>query len=225
MKATPNVKPATKSAAKSNAKRITHRKPPAKHQRLKVALVPVLLLVLAYVVFAPANEADFETVPIDNRTSHVPAPTSSHGAPSVAGAAKQAKTPSKKSAWPDVDLQFLASSNPFKSLASKPADALQRSSVGSSIEPIGDDPNSGLPGELTDNLVGRVDDGAGERSADHLADMADELERRPVKFVFRSSKQNVVMLGDEVLREGAQLSPAVRLQDIGDNRLLLKLQP
>ncbi len=211
--------------AKPTPKRHPSRKPASKHQRLKIAILPVLLLVLAYVVLAPGDDADSDTVPYNAMPSHAPLPAAAPAVASAPGAAQQSKGPLKKEVWPEVSLQFLASANPFQSLTTEPADVLDRRLVGTGVQPIGDDLNSNLQGDQRDDLNISLDNEADNRRVDPLADMAGELERRPVNFVFRSSKQSVVMLGDEILKEGDQLSPAVHVHDIGDHSLLLKLQP
>lgn len=176
------------------------RKPALKHQRLKIALIPVLILVLAYVLFAPADGPLADNVPIDNVLSRSPAAGTASASQPATGAAAQANRSAKAQAWPEASLQFLGTSNPFESLNSQPVETVDQRFV-------------------TTNAAASIKD------VDHMANVASELERLPVNFVFRSSKQNVIMLGDEVLEKGAHLSPAVQLHDIGDNTLLLKLHP
>lgn len=178
----------------------TPRKPSPKHQHLKIALIPVLLLVLAYVIFAPADEPAADNVPVENTTGRSTEAAIANAAQPAAGAAAQLDRPAKMQAWPDADLDFLNSSNPFKSLVSGTADPTNPRFVSAGAQPVSD-------------------------HVDQLANIASDLEQRPVNFVFRSSKQNVIMLGDEVLEKGSHLSPSVQLHDIGDHALLLKLHP
>lgn len=176
------------------------RKPAPKHQRLKIALIPVLMLVLAYVLFAPAEIPVSDEVPIDKVLGRSPAAGMVSPAQPAASGAAQANRPADAQAWPEASLEFLATSNPFQSLVSQSA-------------------------ESTDHRFVATNAPALIKDVDHLANVASELERRPVNFIFRSSKQNVIMLGDEVLEKGTHLSPAVQLQDIDDHTLLLKLHP
>lgn len=175
------------------------RKSAPKHQRLKIALIPVLMLVLAYVMFAPADAPDND-VPIDTALGRSPVAGIATAAQPAARIAAQANRPAGAQAWPEPSLEFLTTSNPFESLISEPAHPTDQRFVATNA-----------PALIKD--------------VDHLANVASELEQRPVNFVFRSSKQNVIMLGDEVLEKGTHLSPAVQLHDIGDNTLLLKLYP
>ena len=184
------------------------RKPAPKHARLKIALIPVLLLVLAYVVFAPTDAPVTDNVPTTDSPGPSPVAAIASAVQSPAGAGAPAKGPVDSSAWPEVSLKLLASSNPFASLVAETEDSTVQHFVSANAQPANAQP--------TDEGVENVD---------HLADVASELERRPVNFVFRSTKQNVIMLGDEILAKGTHLSPAVQLHDIGDHALLLKLRP
>lgn len=179
------------------------RKPAPKYQRFKIALIPVLLLVLAYVIFAPTDEPATDNVSTNDIPGRSPVVAIPSVAQSPAGAGAPADRPADTSTWPEVNLQLLASSNPFTSLAAETADSSAQHFVSANAQPIAED----------------IDD------VDHLADVASELERRPVNFVFRSTKQNVIMLGDEILEKGTHLSPTVQLHDIGDHALLLRLHP
>lgn len=179
---------------------VTPRKPSPKHQHLKIALIPVLLLVLAYVIFTLADEPAVDDVPVEKNTGRSTVAAVANTAQPAAVADAQLASPAKMQAWPEADLDFLNSSNPFKSFGSEAAGPTSSRFVSANAQHVGD-------------------------TVDQLANIASDLEQRPVNFVFRSSKQNVIMLGDEVLEKGSQLSPAVQLQDIGDHALLLKLHP
>ena len=176
------------------------RKPDPKYQCLKMALVPVLLLVLAYVLFSPADESVSDSASADGITMGSPAATNFSNEQPDAGAVAQADQPATTHTWPEATLDFLTTSNPFESLEVQAAEPTDQRFVSATAEPVFDE-------------------------VDQLANVASDLERRPVNFVFRSNKQNVIMLGDEVLEKGSHLSPAVQLHDIGDQTLLLKLRP
>lgn len=171
-----------------------------KHQRLKIASIPVLLVVLAYVMFAPADEPGSDNVPLDNVAVGSPVAAIASTTQPVAGANAQANRPAAARAWPEASLRFLGTPNPFKSLVPEPAQPADQRLVATKVQPTIQD-------------------------VDQLADVASELQRRPVNFVFRSAKQNVIMLGDAVLEKGTHLSPAVQLHEIQDHAVLLKLHP
>lgn len=172
------------------------RKPVAKHQRLKLAFIPVLLLVLAYVLFAPADQTESASEPIAAIADRMPVAAASGTTQPAVDAVAQANKPT----WPEANLQFLTSSNPFRSIAVETADRAGQRFLTAKVQPSIDD-------------------------VDYLATLASELERRQVNFVFRSNKQNIIMLGDEILEEGTHLSPTVQLDEIDEHALLLRLHP
>lgn len=58
----------------------------------------------------------------------------------------------------------------------------------------------------------------------YLSQLAQELAQQAVLYRFHSNQRKVVMLGEQVVEEGAHIGNAVRVHDIQDQVLVLSLE-
>lgn len=212
------LEPMTK---KPRAKNRSARKPD-KYAKLKLALIPVLLCVLLYVVFGGGKEVPqavaaqatdvaanvYTTAPVDtNSGTEEVANSEIASGEGLSGEGLSGRTSSGKSPgasidqWPDGDLEFLVHSNPF---ASYRVDASAAATSNAS------DPER------------KVVDTASPSFSEEIKQL---IANKPVQYVFRSENRKLVMLGGELLEEGDSVSSRGRIDDIQPGHLVLIRDP
>lgn len=170
----------------------------AKHKRAKLAMLPILMGVLGYILLAPASPEEEGA-----QASLATLPAAELAAPSSAQAGPHATA----STWPDVDLKFLSLANPLA--GREPAAGAHSpehfTSTSATINTSSGVRNVGTP----------------QAAVDSLQHVARDLSGSQVNYVFKSSRRKAIMLGDQMFEQGAQIGETVRLHDIQDNALVL----
>ena len=167
-----------------------------KYARQKLAAIPALLLVLAYVIFS-GGESSKPVV-----STATPALSAEHlasanpASPVVVLADGNGPAGKTKilSEWPEPDLNHLLAVNPF-------AD----SNMGRSAQ----------SGKLVSDRDQIVEETLG---------IARTLEELPLKYSFQSGDRRIVILGDQLLEKGQSLNESTYVHDIQPGRLLISVQ-
>lgn len=101
--------------------------------------------------------------------------------------------------WPNVELDFLHDPSPLASYTSR--------------------------GE-TATSISATSQQTAEQQEDELTQVSNRLSEQPFRYSFHSNKQNIIMLGDQVLSKGDVVAdtPSASVQDIKEGRLIIKVQ-
>ena len=168
-----------------------------KYERYKIASIPILLLVLVYVLLAPDEKPPVPTV----ATAAMTIPTSNLASLPASRPAETIPATGDKRTWPDLSLEFAAAGksqpNPFARMGIAKPHSADQPLVDCDTEVVSSEP---------ENL---------------LSEVARELARQPVKYVFKSAGSKFVMLGEQVYKEGQSLAPSVQLHGIDDDALII----
>lgn len=160
-----------------------------KYARHKLASIPILLCILAYVLFgqSPESEVALEVplnlAPQSNRVTSI----------ATSPAQTEPILP-----WPEVMLEFLAQPNPLANYLHTPSS-----------------------GELRNAITTAVNVDPSITNIDPALNLARDLSENQVKYVFRSDRRQLVMLGQQILEKGQELANGVQLTDIQDHALIL----
>ncbi len=166
-----------------------------KYERYKLASIPILLCVLAYVLWVP-SKVEEESV---SESPEIARPTAQPTGQATTQSTLIANTASKL-VWPEVDLQFLSQSSPFANYLQHRKDEVATGQM--------------VCSKLADSQP---------PAADQLASMGRELSQQTVDYVFRSNARKIVRLGEKVFEQGEYLSDSVQLHEIQQRVLILKL--
>lgn len=182
--------------------------PKDRFRHYKLAAIPVLLVVLAFVLFAPEGQGSQHSS--QGEDGDAPVGTNiasqglSHSKPDQPAGLRKADT------WPEAELDFLGSPNPFFSQVEKPP---QEHLVSAPPVPAQD---SSL--DDTDDET----DTASDPVAESLVALTESLSRKPVNYIFESKRRKMVMLGEQLLEQGAPISESLHLHEIRDGALLVQ---
>ena len=171
-----------------------------KYERYKIASIPILLLVLVYVLLTPDDKRPAPTVTSAATTT----PTDNLASLPASISVEVNSATGSMRPWPDVNLEFATAddglSTPFARIG-----LTQSHSTNQPLVDIGTEVVSAAPNSL-------------------LSDVARELARQPVKYVFKSAGSKFVMLGEQVYEEGQSITPSVQLHGIDDDTLVIGSQ-
>ncbi|MFN3192437.1 MAG: hypothetical protein ACE361_18135 [Aureliella sp.] len=168
-----------------------------RHAKLKVAAIPLLLVILGLVLWSNMSATD---TPVPVATNPAASPTSpSTSRPTQTARATAVKAEQVRFAdieWPEPVLSFIEDDSPFKDLDYAPEPVVLV--------------NTETPSKIvTENQKSRLDQ------------VAERIKRERVPFSFRSSRRNVVMLGDKLIEVGDEIDENVRVSSISDGSLEL----
>lgn len=164
-----------------------------KYARHKLASIPILLCVLAYVLFGQSQENEMAFVVSPNLAPNL-APNTGRVPPNSSSPVQTEPT----IAWPEVTLDFLDQPNPLANYMHAPSSGQRQSSTSTSVN--------------VDPSITTIDP---------VLNVARDLHDNQVKYVFRSDHRQLVMLGQQIYEKGQELTDGVQLTDIQDDALIL----
>ncbi len=179
-------------------------------QRRKVALIPMLGIVLIGVVFWPANE--------ENTSSGKNGSTNSDSEALEAAAlgsnavATEAEANRSKKVWPRIALAEILSFDPFSlplSFSSQPVADKSASDVDSDRQ-AATAKTAAAPDE-TDDL-------------ERLEQLKESLERHTVSVIYYSEQGAVALIDSKLVREGDLLADGVRVLKIGPKGVIVEIE-
>ena len=196
-------------ATKASKMRQKTRKPD-KYRKLKIALIPVLLCVLAYVVISQTMDskpntgaqvpgrqppATAQRSPGTNR----PTPPRRLGQPSAKSLPVAAQSQLKTKPWPEVELTFLDSDSLFERYQRTAQD------LGQTVDSEPTTP--AVPEESFSSQMQRV------------------LTEKPIQYVFESDTRQYLLMDQDVLQEGDAVSDVAEINEIGVGKLIFTRRP
>jgi hypothetical protein len=147
-----------------------------KYRRYKIASIPGLLGILAYVLLDTQRPANIPA-PLNAQAGSTGAVTT------FASGANSQSAQALTTGWAEVDVGRLNTES------------------------------------TTDET--RLSAEARQLTLSEMQQVAQRLSQQPVNYMFRSSRRNLIMLGDQVLEEGTRVSDGVEVRDIQRGRVVL----
>lgn len=171
-------------------------------EKLKLALIPVLGIVLLYVLMAPEEGAD----PAAAVTLSASPPASPAAASPVE--LPQATPPKQsRSQWPQLALEQILDHNPF--------------AFPIELVPTVPTSTADLPPAEPDPVLEEPE----EPETDFRQELLKQLQATPIAAYYQSKQGAVAMVGDRLLREGDVIEEAVEVQQILPDRIVYRLLP
>jgi hypothetical protein len=162
----------------------------------KIASIPGLLGILAYVLLDTQRPANIPA-PLNAQAGSTGAVTT------FASGANSQSAQALTTGWAEVDVGRLTSASPFANY--RLAEELDAMALNTE--------------STTDET--RLSAEARQLTLSEMQQVAQRLSQQPVNYMFRSSRRNLIMLGDQVLEEGTRVSDGVEVRDIQRGRVVL----
>ncbi|MEM7474117.1 MAG: hypothetical protein AAF483_03935 [Planctomycetota bacterium] len=177
------------------------RKKQDKHAKLKLASIPVLLVVLAYVLWSQSAGRDSSELANDNPVSKPKPPTARAARALNRESSEGAKDLSDSQIdWPEPNLEFLSAVNPFE--AYEQPERVDESKLVSTEKAEESEPEIDVVGLL--------------------AAVESEIMMQPSRFIFQSQQKKVAVIGSKEYQVGDEIRDRIFIEAIEGQKLILK---
>ncbi len=175
-----------------------------KHAKIKMGIIPVLALVLAYVLFAPAEKND---VPVVEQSQHIERPASSISVAqsnSIDTVVEETRVPTSEK-LPNISLAEMVDHDPFQVMAILKPEAVVRLEDGRTAVEL-------KPAE------------AKAQRQKRMAQLKRELKSRVVGGIFVAGDKKAAVIDSKVYHEGDLLEEGIRIQRINRRNVVLLIE-